>query len=791
VIYKLIHDEKLKNLDWYELLEHLRSFATSELAKSRLAGLQPLPNKADAEGSFKAIFELQTVLSAGERPFLESLDFFSPWYERLKRESILTTTELRDVRRFCVEAVALNEVLRPFQTPWIKTAKSQMLKATEPLGAIDQVMTPTGDIRMDASETLHHLFKEKSQQTKSLQNVLDRLIKQHDMETILQERFVTTREGRWVIPVRSGMQGFFPGIIHASSQSKQTVFMEPDEVVPLNNRLRQLESAIDEEVERILTQLSHYLRSMLPEFHRSQAVMLDFDIRFAQARLAVALSANAVHFSEDRLHLNDVRHPLLVFKNQGMILNVIGNTVKLDREKRILLLSGPNAGGKTVLLKSIALACQMARCGLLVCADENSSIPFFNQFYIAVGDAQSVDAEMSTFAAHLHVLNQAANAKHTSAQQDLLLIDEICGSTDPEEGSALARAFIESYAKAKVFAIITSHLGPLKTGWTPESGVINGSLEYNAKTGQPTYQFFSGVPGSSLAIQTAKRVGVSEQIVARAFEHLSPDAIARHRALNDIEGMREEMQNLRTRLNDELKDAKKNQSKYHELVQLFKREKDLWMDRAVKKAQKKIDELIEKNSVDTIFKKHEKLLSIKTDLPEIVKSTSAPHRKSQAETVEEFEKIYPSGSLVFITTLNQDGVIQGRSNAKGEIPVVANSMRLSVPWTQLRAPQNTQSNPTQNILRRASGVSVTLHDSERVVDIRGKNSEDAVSYLEVQLDAAALNREDRVKVVHGHGTEVLKKSIRAHLSRSIYVKKWKAGGPDSGGDGITWAELKD
>jgi DNA mismatch repair protein MutS2 len=603
------------------------------------------------------------------------------------------------------------------------------------------------------------------------------------MEPVVQERFVTNREGRWVIPVKSGMQHFFPGIIHAASQSKQTVFMEPDEVVPLNNRLRQVEVEIEDEIERLLFQLSTYLRTQLTGFATSQEVLLEADMRFAQAKLAEILGASAIGFSEDRFELVDVRHPLLVLKNE----NVIPNTVKLGGDHRILLLSGPNAGGKTVLLKSVGLAAQMARCGLLVCAEEGSYLPFFQSVIVAIGDAQSVDMALSTFAAHLKTLDEATKV---SGPEHLLLIDEIAGSTDPEEGSALARSFIETYARNRVYGVITSHLGPLKTGWAEHSGVINGSLEYNSKSGQPTYQFFMGVPGQSLAIQTAKRVGVSQAILDRALDHLSPETKAQHQHLAEIESMKDELQDLRRTLAEELKAARENKRRYTDLLALFKKEREEWMARAVKKAEKKIDEMIDFAQVDNIFKRHEKLQQIKTELPEVVKASQVQAKRPKLETAEDFEKIYPPGSIVFIPSVGQEGVVQGKANAKGEIPVLSHSMRLTVHWSQLKPPQSLQ-NPTQSLVRRSGGVQVTLMDTERVIDVRGKSTEDAIGLLETQLDAASLNGEDRVKIVHGHGTEVLKRSLRSHLSRSVYVKKWKAGGPETGGDGVTWAELKD
>jgi DNA mismatch repair protein MutS2 len=773
----------LRPLDWSEILERLTSLATSEPARARLRDLAPLASPAEAIASFKAIEEARSVLGLGERPFMESLDLYPTWFQRLKREAVLTTLELRDVRRFCIETVALSEVLRPLAGTWVASIKNRLMDATSPLSAIDQIMTPTGEIRSDASEALYNLYREKQNQTKALQGVLDRLIKQHDMEPVLQDRYVTNREGRWVIPVKSGMQGFFPGIIHAASASRQTVFMEPDEVVPLNNRLRKIEVDIEEEIERLLTQLSGYLQTQLAGFHSSQDGLLEADVRFAQAKIAEILSAGSIEFDERRLELIDVRHPLLVLKNE----KVIPNTVKMGGDKRILLLSGPNAGGKTVLLKSVGLAAHMARCGLLVCADEGSMVPFFRNVIVAVGDAQSVDMALSTFAAHLKILDGAARV---AGSDQLLLIDEIAGSTDPEEGAALARSFIETYAENGVFGVVTSHLGPLKVGWNQDSGVINGSLEYNTNSGQPTYQFFMGVPGQSLALQTARRVGVNEAIIDRALDYLSPETKAQHQYLTEIERMKDELQALRNELIDEVKSARENKRRYMEMLALFKKERDQWMDRAVKKAEKKIDEMIDFAQVDNIFKRHEKLQQIKQDLPEVVKASQVTAKRPKIDSSDDFEKIYPPGSIVFIPTIGQDGIVQGKANAKGEIPVLSNSMRLMVHWQALR-PSHTMQNPTQSIVRRSSGVQVTLVDTERVIDVRGKSVEDAIGQLETQLDAAALNNEDRVKIVHGHGTEVLKRALRAHLSRSVYVKKWKAGTPDTGGDGVTWAELKD
>lgn len=771
------------NLDWDEILSRLASFATSQLARERLQGLDALGSAEEAENSFLEITEAVHVLTLGARPFMESTDLYTIWQQRLSKGGTLKTLELRDLRHFCLEILALSEILKPVESSWVKSVKEGLMDATEPLSAIDQIMTPEGDIRTDASETLYKLYHEKNNVIRQTQSILDRLIRQHEMEPVLQDRYVTNREGRWVLPVRSGKQHSFEGIIHASSQSKQTVFMEPKEIIPLNNRLRQIEVDIEEEIERLLIELSDYLRRLLPEFAVGQKLLLEADVRFAQAQLATSMQANACRFQDGEISLVDLKHPLLLLAN----IDVVPNTVKLDRERRILLLSGPNAGGKTVLLKAVGLAAQMARCGLLIAAAEGSRMPFFSKVHVAVGDAQSVDQHLSTFAAHLKVLNEATESKGPGT---LLLIDEICGSTDPEEGTALARAFIQTFARNGSFGVITSHLGPLKLGWDENSGVVNGSLEYDNKTGKPTYMFLMGIPGQSLAIQTARRVGVSQQIVDEALSFLSPEVKKYHAGLDEVEKTKTELRALIDQTAKERTEMNAEKMRYNALSLKFEREKEQMLDQAVRRAEKKIDTMLEHSKVDDVFRRHERLEQIKTEMPEIVKaSTAAKASVPVIDNAEDFGRAYPPGAKVFVPSIGRDGVIQSKPNAKGEVAILSASMRLMVQWQSLKPAQQAQ-NPTIDIVRRA-GETASVLDQDRVVDVRGQSMEDAIRNLDDQLDTAVVHQEARIKIVHGHGTDTLKKGIRNYLSRSVYVKKWKAGTPETGGDGVTWAELRD
>lgn len=773
---------ELDALDWTEIGARLRALATSEPARERLDRLGPLRDAAAARASFDEIMQTLVVLAQGARPHLQSLDLFATWIPRLRKNAVLKTLEIKDVRHFALEAIALTEALRPVENEFTASLQARLMDASEPLSAIDQILTPAGEIRSDASERLYRLHGEKERLAREVQNTLDRLVKDHQLEGVLQDKYVTTREGRWVLPVRGGMQHHLPGVIHGASQTKQTVFMEPEKVIPMNNRLRQIDVEIEDEIERLLTELSRYLSSRATEFEETRLAMEDADVRFAQAQLTSQLDARPVEFTEDLLDLADVRHPLLQLSGKA----VVPNNVRLDPKKSILLLSGPNAGGKTVLLKAVGLAAQMSRCGLPICASETSKIPFFRAIHIGIGDSQSVGEDLSTFAAHLRILHRASEL---AGPDSLILIDEICGSTDPEEGSALARSFIETYARRGTFAVITSHLGPLKSGWDRTPQILNGSLEYDPRTGRPTYNFIAGVPGDSLAIQTAKRVGVPLAIIDRAVEVLSPATQARLQGLEEIERLKSEIAVLQDSLRKDNQAAQALRKKYETQLAEFEKQKDEWLAKTVRKAERKVDEAIQQARVDDVFKRHRQLQDIKFQLPELVKAKPI-NVGYIAETVEDFTKNFPPGSKVFVASLGQDALVQSAPNGKGEVMVLSGSVRLQLPWQELKAPGR-PANPTGDLVRRSGTVTVIRPDEDRTLDLRGKTVDDAVEELELALDRAAHAKEDRLKVVHGHGTEALKRAVRTYLSRSVYVKKWKAGSPESGGDGITWVELSD
>ncbi|MCB9072728.1 MAG: Smr/MutS family protein [Bdellovibrionaceae bacterium] len=766
---------KLENLDWPRIVKHLSSFATSGEGKDALLETAPLATANDAQILFRITGQATEVLERGERPFMESLDLFPSWFIRLEKQSQLKALELKDARLFFIEALTLQKILKGVSNSWAQEQLTKLFEVKEPLSAIDQLITPSAEIRVDASEKLYNLHNEKKNLTQKIQSSLNALVKSHDNENILQDKFVTNREGRWVIPVKSGMRHDLPGIIHATSASKQTVFMEPQAIVPLNNQLKQVEAEIDDEIDRLLNEISQYLFTLLHKIQTAKNVLLESDICFARAQFAITLDAKPIEFSEKDIELNNVKHPLMLINGE----KVIPNSVRLTPTERILLLSGPNAGGKTVLLKCIGLAAQMARCGLLVCTEKSSRLPFFKNIIVAVGDSQSVDSQLSTFVGHLQALNQACLV---GGPDSLVLIDEICGSTDPEEGSALARGFINYYAKMGLYGIITSHLGPLKSGWTEDSGVINGSMEYNRETGTSTYHFIRGIPGQSLAFSTAKRIGVIPEVFHDAQNFLSPETRKRFETLDEIEKAKEQILILRKELKEKISATEAEKLVLKKKLTEFEKDRDKRLEEEVRKIKARLEEETQKGNVDKIFSDHERRSSIVTDFPEIVK---AP--KEEDYTLDRFARAFPPGSVVYVPTLQRDAIVQGQPSKQGEVPILAGSMRLVLQWDQLKPPKKA-TNPLSKRTFQTQMYVDTI-DKGDTLDVRGKNVNQAIEELEKFIDRALTQRIDRIRIIHGHGSEALKKSIRSHLSRSTYVNRWSSSQETTGDDGITLAYI--
>lgn len=764
----------LNPINWSQILE----FALASVKSSKVR--KNLENTNICDSPEQALQKMQDILDAkdicrGEAQFdFSCLDYFELWHSRLQKQAALKAEELKLLRQFVVESESLRHSLSFANNKWCNQIHEKLFDCREILARIDQIITPDASIKTTASPLLQKLYNEKIQLGQNVQKHLDRLVKDYQLESILQDRFVTTREGRWVLPIKNGMQSRFSGIIHDTSQSKMTVFMEPQEVVNTNNKIREIEIHIEDEIARLLKEISDELREHIVDLENNSFLIYEAEEKIAWARLANLCELQKIYFHPSKIQLHNLRNPALLL--QG--IEAVGNNLELNQQKSIMILSGPNAGGKTIFLKSLGLACHMARCGIPVCAASGSSLPFVTNLFLSVGDPQDLAKGLSSFAGHIKDLNLASKV---NGFHNLILIDEICGATDPEEGSALAKAFIEHYAQNSCFALITSHLSALKEAWPSNSNILNACMEYDDYNSMPSYKLISGISGQSLAWKVAAQIGSPQKILDRAKELLSPEYRQRQKNFEEIESIKNELVARTKQLEREIKDASQLKDKYKQLVERFKEERNKWMDRSIKKTENRLDHILEEARQGRLKKMP---FEIKAELPQIVKKI-----KTEIETLEDFTQKLPPGSKVYVPSLGQEAIVQSKASANGEVSILANSMRLSLHWKLLiPAKAQNNSNLSKSLSGKNLGPTQIIHSSSSFqVDLRGKMSQDAIEELERRLDEASLKSIDRIKIIHGHGSGQLRKAVRDYLLKSSYIENWNEDAKD---DGVTWATIK-
>lgn len=786
----------MKELDWQELILHIESHCLTDRGKDWIHGLKAFSTPAEASLRQTEILQFMSAIQSSMLNLrLHGLDLVQTWIRRAEKNQVLNLLDLKDLRVFLEDLQDIKIQLKDLaHHSYFAQMDSEILDPDSLLSYIDIVVSDNGEIRSDASETLFKLFNEKKSLNGQVKSILNKIVKDQDLEGILQDRFVTTREGRWVLPVISGMRHDFGGIIHDSSQSKQTVFMEPQAAIPVNNKISEIENKIQAEIERILKELSEHIHKEYNALFKSYSLLQELDGLNAVSHFAVKAELKEFKWSEDgsELFLPECRNPLLVIENP----NVVANGVELNKQHRILILSGPNAGGKTVLLKSIGLACEMARWGWPVCTQGTAVIPFFKNIFISIGDEQNIEESLSSFGGHLKKLNQATVLK---GQEQLLLIDEICGATEAQEGAALARAFIEEYRLNGVFGVVTSHLAPLKSHWS--EGVINGSMQYDPHKSQPTFRFVMGLAGESLAIPTAKRYGVSPAIIERAKAYLTPEAQRKFSGLEEIENAKTQLIELQSEYKKKLQELNQAKDKLSRQQQDFENDKKNFLKENLNDYQKQIEGLIKFDEIKSKFDNIKNLEKLKGSLPNIVKYSSANNSEEAGLTLENFEKRCPPGTSVYVKSLKKQAIVQGKPNAKQEVAVLSQSMHIQVPISDIvvgssgggKTLSPMSGNSNFKATSQGSRVSFSRKESfetERTVDLRGKTIDEALDILEEEVDRAIVHQLVKLKIIHGHGPQDrLKKSVRTYLSRNTLIKGWLSGKAYNESDGVTIAEL--
>jgi DNA mismatch repair protein MutS2 len=644
-------------------------------------------------------------------------------------------------------------------------------------GAIEHGIGGSGEVLDRASARLGGLRGELRAAQARLQQRLDGLVRSPDLARLLQDPIVTQRGGRYVVPVKAEHRGAVKGIVHDQSASGQTVFIEPLEIMEANNALREAELAERLEVERIIDELSRRVERAGEDLDAVTGALAGLDLILAKGLYADTLQATRPELNaEGVLDLVDARHPLLV--EQG---TVVGVDVRLGGEFRVLVVTGPNTGGKTVTLKTIGLLTAMAACGLAIPADR-ARVPVVRRIFADIGDEQSIAQSLSTFSSHLrNVVATLADAE----KGDLALLDEVGAGTDPDEGAALAMAVLETLLERGVLVAATTHYPELKAFALNTPGVRNASMEFDSNTLRPTFRLRLGLPGASNAFAIAKRLGLDSGVLVRADAHLSELHRSLERTLLEAERQRTELSSALERARISAADAAAATAGARHEADRLRDE----AQRALRRAHAEADELLLQARRALRQAEEAQDRAAKRNLVEEARAALAEAETARAAAAPPASS--PTsvpiavGAPVLIEGVSEPGTLLSIDD-RGMADVAAGALRLRVPATQLRPAPESAEVPLRSDrpVIRGSASSVPLQ-----LDLRGARAEEALAVLDRYLNDAAVAGVERLRIVHGKGTGALRQAIRAALSAHPLVREHEAAGPSEGGDGATIVRL--
>ena len=654
---------------------------------------------------------------------------------------------------------------------------------------IGQAIDDNGAVRASASRELQDIRRAMSEKYEQLRRRLESILRQASDLGFSQEEIITTREGRMVIPVKSEHKTRVPGFIHSASASGATVFIEPTETLELNNEIRSLQFEEQREVDRILRALTRQVGSAKDQHLTTLDLLAQLDAVSAKAKHSVEILGTAPDVHADGvLRLVQARHPLLLQAHGSR------GTVPLDLELggdfTTLVISGPNAGGKTVAMKSVGLLVLMAQAGLHIPAAAGSRIRIFESVFVEIGDEQSIENDLSTFSSHLAHLKEIAEG---ADERSLVLIDEIGSGTDPAEGSAIAASVLETLTSRKACTIATTHQSSLKVFAHESPGVENAGMEYDQVTLTPTYRLRPGIPGSSYALEMAQRLGFSPELLAHSRQRLGQQQSKLDRLIEDLESRTQRFQR-------DLDDVTAEKSKLSGLVRHYE-EKVARMAGELKEMKRKAIEeaegiLARANSVIEQGIKEiresggdkESIRHARARVTELKHDIVAAHRELSDDDMDREPANLEPGASVTILGGSDIGEIVDVSADRGTATVIFGNVKMRVPAGDLRNAR-TQPSPARRA-REIEEFRESVH-AARELDLRGLTGDEATPLVDKFLDDAYLAGLSRVDIIHGKGTGALRRRITEFLSEHPRVKSFRLGDWNEGGDGATIVELTD
>jgi DNA mismatch repair protein MutS2 len=784
-------------LELDKVLELLAAKTTSEASAARAREIIPYDDWRDVTRAVERTADINTLSVRFGTPGLGGIRDCSPEVKRAQIGGRLSIPELLAVGRVLRTIRAVRDWRRQGEEP---TSADYLFDALTPNRALeeelDRCILSEDELQDDASPDLSAIRRKIRKAQLSIRERLDSIIKSPQYAQVLQEPIVTIRDGRFVVPVKAERKNELRGLVHDTSGSGATVFVEPMAVVEANNEIRILQSQEQQEVDRILLELSGRVGEMGDAILESFDALVELDLLFAKSRLADAMRATVPEIRKDRvLRLNKARHPLIPKEKVVPVDISLGDTFDT------LVITGPNTGGKTVALKTLGLLTLMAACGMLLPCGEGSCVPVFSRVLADIGDEQSIEQSLSTFSAHITNIISILEA---AGPRSLVLTDELGAGTDPVEGAALAVAILEALRKKGSLVAATTHYAEIKMYALTTPGVENGSCEFDVETLSPTYRLLIGVPGRSNAFAISRRLGLPEEIIGRAKELVSSENTRFEDVVSDLErtrqelekeksaatsrrqqaeALKKEMEEERRRLYAQLdKEAAQARSEAQTLVERVKSQTDLLMNQ--------LEELKKQQDKEEFQKKFGELKAGYRSRIEHLRDMADPVAARRGEAYVLPRKLR-SGDTVLLTGLNLEGTVLSGPDSSGCYMVQAGIIKSKVKEDELRLVEDKDRKVTLNGRRRSSAPADKIsRDVKTQVDIRGMDTIDGIMEVDRFLDQAVLMGLGTVTIIHGKGTGALRAAVQDHLRKLKTVKSFRPGMYGEGEAGVTVVELK-
>lgn len=788
-------DKALKVLEYDKIIDMLLDLTQGELARDLVEKLEPSNDIDEIRRMQEETSEAYRVLARyGDIDYtaathikhlvskasLGSMLFIEDLYDIM--QNIFLVSSIKRYLKTSIEDENLN--LKHLRGLYDSLASLDDLKKK-----LSMTIVSRDEIADNASSTLRSIRRSKKLKNQAIEDKLNSYITSDKTKKYLQDAIVTMREGRYVIPVKNEYRSSVEGMIHDISQKGSTVFIEPMAVVKLNNELRELENEEKKEIERILYELSSEVSEYKTYLETNEEALKSISFIFARARLAREMRATEpVLNDKGYVNLKNARHPLIP-KDK-----VVPTTVELGDEYTSLIITGPNTGGKTVSLKTVGLITLMAKSGLNIPCDNNSSVAVFDKVYADIGDEQSIEQSLSTFSSHMkNIVHIVENAEYN----DLVLFDELGAGTDPTEGAALAISILKLFRERRIRTMATTHYSQIKFYALTSEGVKNASMEFNVDTLSPTYRLIIGIPGKSNAFEISKRLGLDQKIIDSAKELLNENDTRFEDVLKAIEEDRTEIENKRIKINEENEEIERLREKLENKNKKLEDRQEAIINKAkeeareiVKKAKSEsafiIDEL---KDISSLSKKEDRRrLQEAKDYLRDLEDENRLKIKDNKKRTKEIPKDIKLGESVRIISIDKFGEVETLPDEKGDLNIQVGIMSVRSNINDIERSESKEEVKVEKKTKSINKAKSKNISSE--INLIGRTVDEAILLLDKYLDDAYLARLKEVRIIHGKGTGTLRDAVRKYLQNSKHVIEYREADYTEGGSGATVAVIK-